>query len=175
MKTFLASAVPACVLYLWLTAGSGDVLLAWSGSELVFAVVLSALTGLLTLQHVGHRATGNILEPKRWVASVLYMFGPFMLELTKANLDVAYRVITGRIRPGIIRVKSGMKNDVSLLYLANSITLTPGTLTVAVDEETNDLFVHKINLAPGEENKEFFDARDLFTQDCPAMIRRIAE
>jgi len=175
MLTFISSALTAMALYLWLTAGSGDVAGLWAASELIMGAALSLLTGWVTCRHVGNRATGRVLNPLRWLFGLVYMVGPFFLEMAKANVDVAYRVITGRIRPGIIRVKTGMKTDTGLLYLANSITLTPGTLTVAVDEETNDLFVHKIHLAPGEEARETFEARELFTLNCPAWIRRIAE
>lgn len=175
MKTFLSSALATFALYLWLTAGSGDVAGLWALSELIMAGALAVLTGIFTARHVSQVGSGKIINPLRWVLGGIYVLGPFLIELTKANVDVAYRVITGRIRPGIIRVKSGMNNDTSLLFLANSITLTPGTLTVSVDEATNDLFIHKIHLSEGDETKDSFEARDLFTLDCPAWIRRIAE
>ena len=66
--------------------------------------------------------------------------------MAKANIDVAYRVITGRIKPGIVKISPKLKTDAGLTMLANSITLTPGTLSVDVDEETNDLYVHWINV-----------------------------
>ena len=47
--------------------------------------------------------------------------------------------------------------------------------TVGVEEETNDLFVHKINLKPGEEDKTEWQAEELFSLNCPAWIRSIAE
>ena len=43
-------------------------------------------------------------NPVRFLLVPIYVIGPFFIELTKANLDVAYRVITMNIRPGIIRV-----------------------------------------------------------------------
>lgn len=175
MKTFLSATIASFALYLWLTAGSGDIAGQWAFSELVMGAALALLTGIFTARHVTQPATGKILNPLRWLIGAVYVIGPFLIELAKANIDVAYRVITGRIRPGIIRVKSGMANDTSLLFLANSITLTPGTLTVSVDENTNDLFIHKIQLNEGEESKESFEARELFTLNCPAWIRRIAE
>ncbi len=173
--SIIISVLPVFGLYLWLTAGSGRLLGLWSGPELVMGALLSLLTGALSRLHVRRSLTTRGLSLRRWATGVIYAVGPFFLEMAKANLDVAYRVITGRISPGIIRVKSGMKTDFSLMLLANSITLTPGTLSVGVDEETNDLFIHKINLAPGEETREIWEARDLFGLDCPAWIRRIAE
>jgi multicomponent Na+:H+ antiporter subunit E len=68
--------------------------------------------------------------------------------MTKANLDVAYRVITGKIRPGIVKIDSELKGSLAQAMLANSITLTPGTLTVDVDDsgETGVFYIHWINV-----------------------------
>lgn len=169
MLSILSTSVSVFILYLWLTAGSGRLLGLWSAPELILGALLSLLTGALTRLHCGER--GGLVNPLRWLKGLVYAVGPFFFEMAKANFDVAYRVITGRIRPGIIRVRSGMESDVSTLFLANSITLTPGTLTVGVDEETNDLFIHKIHLKPGEEEKPVWEARELFTLNLPAWIR----
>jgi multicomponent Na+:H+ antiporter subunit E len=107
---------------------------------------------------------------------LVYVPGPFFVELTKANLDVAYRVITMKIRPGIIRVHSGLKTDLGIFMLANSITLTPGTLSVGIDEATNDLFIHNINVGEGDEKREVIESTELFgLVNLPSWIRRIAE
>jgi multicomponent Na+:H+ antiporter subunit E len=117
-----------------------------------------------------------MINPLRWLLIPVYIAGPFFVEVTKANLDVAYRVITGRIRPGIIRVKSDLKTDLGIFMLANSITLTPGTITVDIDEKTHDLYVHNINIAPGDEKRPEVQDSELFDLvNLPAWIRRIAE
>jgi multicomponent Na+:H+ antiporter subunit E len=142
---------------------------------LILGLFLALLTGLASWRHTGRSRTGRVLNPFRWVISVVYMIGPFFLEMAKANLEVAYCVITGRIRPGIVRVHSGMKDEMGVLLLANCVTLTPGTLTLEIDERSNDLYVHKINVAPGEEQRDTIEASELFTFNCMAWIRRIAE
>jgi multicomponent Na+:H+ antiporter subunit E len=48
------------------------------------------------------------------------------------------------IRPGIVAVKTNLKQDIAKLMLANSITLTPGTFTVDVIGDT--LLVHWIHV-----------------------------
>ena len=49
-------------------------------------------------------------------------------------------------------------------------------LTVGVDEETNDLFVHMINVHEDVAARDSLDAREVFSMfDCPSWIRRIAE
>lgn len=70
----------------------------------------------------------------------------FLKELIVSNIDVALRVINPAlpINPGIVAVKTNLKSPLSRLILANSITLTPGTLTVDVQGDT--LFIHWIDV-----------------------------
>ncbi|OPL07862.1 MAG: cation:proton antiporter [delta proteobacterium ML8_F1] len=77
----------------------------------------------------------------------------FLWELVKANIDVAFRVLNPRmpINPGFVKIPTGIKGDYGRLALANSITLTPGTLSVDGDE--NHLYVHWIDVM-GESQKE---------------------
>jgi len=110
-----------------------------------------------------------MLQPHRWVLFLFYLIGPFFLAMARANLDVAYRVITGRIRPGIVRFNPGLRTDLARTVLANSITLTPGTLTVDVDDESGDFYVHWINVKREEPRPE--DVCGPF----PTWARRIAE
>ncbi len=70
----------------------------------------------------------------------------FTRELVKSNLDVARRVIAPevRINPGIVEIKTRLQHPTYRLILANSITLTPGTLTVDMIEDS--LFIHWIDV-----------------------------
>ena len=176
MLSFIVTALFSGVVYLLLTAGSGPILRFWSSQELLVAVVVAVVVGFVARQYFASARRRAASNPLRWLQGFAYVLGPFFLEMAKANLDVAYRVITGRIRPGIVRVKAGMKTDMGALFLANSITLTPGTLTVNIDDETNDLFIHMINVPAGFEARESIEAKEIFGLfDCPAWIRRIAE
>ena len=78
--------------------------------------------------------------------AVLYL-GGFLKELLTANVDVAYRVLAPGmpIRPGVVVVPLRVQTDGAITTIANSITLTPGTLTMDYDEETNALYVHSID------------------------------
>jgi multicomponent Na+:H+ antiporter subunit E len=142
---FLITAAVAYLVYLLLTIGSGTVFL-WSSEELIIGAVFAVIAGAL----VRKRFIGKdlrMLNPVRWFIFLVYLF-PFFLAMAKANIDVAYRVITGRINPAIVKINPNLKNDMSLTFLANSITLTPGTLSVDVDQKTNELYVHWINVDP---------------------------
>jgi len=143
------------LIYLFLTAGSGNFIL-WSPEEIVFGLLFAVLASLLIRKIFPERKENGglrYLNPIRWFMFLLYAFGPFLYRLTIANLDVAYRVITGKINPGIVKISSGLRTDAGLVMLANSITLTPGTLTVDMDE--NNLYVHAIHLkSKNPERKE---------------------
>jgi len=126
-------------------------LLVWSGggiplSEVVIALALATIMAVAAKSWSPYVVRLRALRPDRWVRFVVYLFGPFLVAMAKANIDVALRVITGKIRPGIVKVNIGLTNDISTTLLANSITLTPGTLTVDVDEEERALYIHWINV-----------------------------
>jgi len=78
----------------------------------------------------------------------------FLWEVIKANIDVAYRVVHPKlpIKPGIVKVKTKLKSDTALTFLANSITLTPGTLSVDIDRDNGVLYVHWIDVKAKDVN-----------------------
>ncbi len=85
----------------------------------------------------------------------LYYIPLFIWECIKANIDVAYRVAHPDlpINPGIIKVKTTLKSDTALTFLANSITLTPGTMSVDIDQENGFLYIHWIYIKDKDTQK----------------------
>jgi multicomponent Na+:H+ antiporter subunit E len=79
---------------------------------------------------------------------VLVYIPVFFWAMLKANLDVLYRVAHPAlpIRPGIVKVKTTLASESGRTILANSITLTPGTMTVDLTDD-GYLYVHWINVA----------------------------
>ena len=167
---FLVTAIVAYLLYLILTIGSGTLLL-WNAAELIIGAVF-ALVAAALLKNRYLKKSLRMLNPIRWFIWLIYLF-PFFFAMAVANVDVAYRVITGRINPGIVKISPNLKNDMALTILANSITLTPGTLSVDVDEKTNDLYVHWINVNP-EALKEMPRDYHQICSSFPDWARRIA-
>ncbi len=103
----------------------------------------------------------------------LYYIPFFLWEMFKANIDVAYRVSHPKlpIKPGIVKVKTTLKSDTGLTFLANSITLTPGTLTVDVDREKGFLYVHWINVR----HKDIEGATERIVKRFEKILTRIFE
>ncbi len=86
-----------------------------------------------------------------WLAP-FYIFsylGIFLIALLRANFDLSVRVLSPSlpIRPKMVEVKTALKSPLAKLMLANTITLTPGTLTVDVIDDR--LQVHWVNCPPG--------------------------
>lgn len=80
---------------------------------------------------------------------VLYL--PWLvLEIVKANVDVSLRILRPGlpISPRLIRVRAGQRTDVGRVIYANSITLTPGT--VSIDTEGDDITVHALTRGAAE-------------------------
>ena len=71
----------------------------------------------------------------------------FFYYVIMANFDVVYRALHPAmpIKPGIVKIKTNLKTDSGITALANSITLTPGTLTVDLTDD-GFLYVHWINV-----------------------------
>ena len=75
----------------------------------------------------------------------------FFYYVLKANLDVVYRALHPQmpIKPGIVKIKTRLKTESGITALANSITLTPGTLTVDLTDD-GFLYIHWINVKSEE-------------------------
>ena len=88
----------------------------------------------------------------------------FLWGCVIANIDVAWRVLHPKlpIRPGTVRIKTSLKSDIGLTFLANSITLTPGTTTVDIDKERGLIYVHRIYIKDGHTLSENLPVVDRF-------------
>jgi multicomponent Na+:H+ antiporter subunit E len=109
-------------------------------------LITGSVASLLCSLFFGHffiRNVSKFLQPRRYFWFMVYL-AVFIWECIRANLDVAYRVLHPAmpIRPGIVKVKTTLKSDMAKTLLANSITMTPGT--ISVDIIGDDLYVHWI-------------------------------
>jgi energy-converting hydrogenase B subunit A len=68
-------------------------------------------------------------------------FVVLVIEILKSSFDVAFRVVDGKIDPVVIEIDTELERPISQVILANSITLTPGTLSVDLDSENKILKV----------------------------------
>lgn len=85
------------------------------------------------------------VTPKKIVYSIVYI-GYMFIAIVQSTMDVARRIIKKKIplNPGIVKVKTNLKSKAGRMILANSITLTPGTLTVDVQDDY--YYIHWIDI-----------------------------
>ncbi|MEW5919908.1 MAG: Na+/H+ antiporter subunit E [Bacillota bacterium] len=126
----------ATLMILWLLiSGSAD----WQhfATGLVLMMLLTLFWNQMTVDEQG-RTRFNWHQIKL----LLRYLGFLELEILKANFVVAYIVLSPKmpISPGLIVLNLNLKRDLTRVLYANSITLTPGTITV--DLEDDRLLVH---------------------------------
>lgn len=164
-KNHVLVGIYSFIFYLVLTASRGEFFV-WQSGEILLAIIGALLTTIASAKILKEIDDyGFLLNPIRVFLLIIYLF-PFLFRVTVANLDVAYRIISGKTNPGIVKIDPELEKDTSLTLLANSITLTPGTLTV--DEKDGKLYIHWINV------KEDYQIEDI-CGSFPKWARRIAE
>ena len=89
--------------------------------------------------------------------SFLYYTGALIVEIIKSNLQVMHLTLTDReiVEPVIISHRTRLRSKLGRVILANSITLTPGTITISLEED--ELVIHCLDktIAEGIENSTF--------------------
>lgn len=121
------------------------VLLTWSFAlqELVTGAVVSLAVALFSARFFIHEKSFWLLNPAKFGALFVYIF-VFLWELLKANWDVAKRCYGGckNVNPGLVKVPVNLKSDYGRSMLSNSITLTPGTITMEAAEENGQAYYY---------------------------------
>ena len=147
--------------------------LTWSVNSvtLLIGVIVSLFVSFYTWDMFNPRfSTAKIVS--RTIAFLEYLL-VFLWECLKANIDVAYRVSHPGVpvHPGIVKVKTELKSDLGLTFLANSITLTPGTMTVDIDKDNGFLYIHWIEV----KEKDVQKATKRICGRFESILRRIFE
>jgi multicomponent Na+:H+ antiporter subunit E len=117
--------------------------------HLSLGVISCAIVACLSADLLRPSVRGLLILVVQWIPYLLWL----MKEIFKANLHVTYLVFHPRmmdlIDPRIVKFQSKLKGDLALVTFANSITLTPGTITVNVSLD-GDFKVHAIDKASGD-------------------------
>lgn len=89
----------------------------------------------------------DIRRPFRTMPYVILYVVVFLKEIVVANVDVAFRVLAPHmpLEPQVILVPLRVETSLGITTIANSITITPGTVTLDHDPDENALYVHVID------------------------------
>jgi multicomponent Na+:H+ antiporter subunit E len=117
--------------------------------EIIGGVIVSCIIALFSSKFFIKENAFWFFNPVRLISFVIFI-PIYIIELFKANLDVAFRALSPRVKtnPGIVKIQTEVKSDYGLSMLANCITLTPGTITMDITEENgkNYMYIHWINV-----------------------------
>ena len=141
---FLSTVIVCYIFWLVIT---GQVVAIFTGDAawqvLVAGALVSILAAAFSARFFIHEKPFYLWNPKRFFSLLVYVF-VFLWELTKANIDVARRALSPKlpINPGIVKIPTELTKDYSLSMLANSITLTPGTITMDIVDQDDKTYYY---------------------------------
>ncbi len=131
--------IPLTLLYLLYT-GSISLL------ELMLGVIASFIVSMLFGDLLVVKP-GKLYSPRRWFWLIMYGIYYLTIIEAKAHWQVIKLIFNPKaVDPGIVRIPYSVKTDYAVTTIANSITNTPGTITVDIDEENKKLYVHWIKI-----------------------------
>ena len=134
--------------FFWLWALLTFVWIAISSSLALESVITGALIAAALAYMFARRFAiwrGIRFSPTRLYHFIIYT-GVFVVELVRANINMMRYVYAPRlsVEPGVVKVKTNLKSPIGRLALANSISLTPGSLVLDIGED--ELLVHCLDM-----------------------------
>ncbi len=162
VKAFLITVALLFIVYLIL---AGSV----SPTDVLFgamsAVIVAALVWGMLVKDPGK------LSVVRVAYLVKYLLRYFFVHEVRAHLDVARRALSPSlpINPGFVEVPYDLRSEYAVLTVANSVTNTPGTVTVAVDEFRRRMYIHWIDVKDVDPEV----CREMITEEFEEYARKI--
>ena len=147
-------------------------LLTWQiDAQVIIAGLIASVIVALLFHEILPKEHLVFISPIRLFWLLVYV-PVFFYYIIIANFDVVYRALHPKmpIRPGIVKIKTNLKTQSGITALANSITLTPGTLTVDLTDD-GFLYVHWINV----KSDDVEQATKLIAQRFEWFLQKIFE
>ena len=126
--------------------------LVWSGHYDAMLVSFGALSCLGVLLVVRRMDLVDRESVPLEITPRIALYAPWLIgQIVKSNLDVAWRVLSPGmpIRPTLVRVAANQRTDIGRAIFANSITLTPGTVSVTLED--GQVVVHALTREAADE------------------------
>ncbi|MCF3944886.1 Na+/H+ antiporter subunit E [Oceanobacillus alkalisoli] len=85
--------------------------------------------------------------------AVVKLFFLFVIELTKANIDMVKVVLKPQMdhQPGIVAVRTKLNTEIEITLLAALISLTPGTVSMDFSPDNKTIYIHAIDVPDEDE------------------------
>ena len=123
---------------------------------LIFGVIIAAavLAFMCKFMDYSLKKELNVYKKSIWFFAYVVLL---MKEIVKANLAIIPRILTieEEMEPILVKFRTNLKSDFTRMLLANAITLTPGTITVSMEDDVYTIHCLDTSLAEGLENSDF--------------------
>ena len=122
----------------------------------LFGVGISAALYLFIIKFMDYSPKKEWTAIKKFPKMLGYVFN-LLIEIVKANVTVMHFILSPQyeVEPQLIYFKTKLKKEVERVMLANSITLTPGTITVFIEDDLMCVHCLDKTLGEGLENSDF--------------------
>ena len=122
----------------------------------IFGVVIAAVMLAFMCKFMDYSLKKELNVYKKSIYFLQYAI-LLIREIVKANLTIIPKILTveEEMEPIIVKFRTNLKSDFTRMLLANSITLTPGTITVSLEEDEYTIHCLDTSLAEGLENSDF--------------------
>ncbi len=122
----------------------------------IFGVVIAAVMLAFMCKFMDYSLKKELNVYRKSIYFLAYVI-LLIREIVKANLAIIPRILTieEEMDPVIVKFRTSLKSDFTRMLLANSITLTPGTITLSLEEDEYTIHCLDSTLAEGLENSDF--------------------
>lgn len=122
----------------------------------IFGIIISVALFTFTCKFMDHSLRKEIVFYKKTFLFIRYIF-LLIKEIVKANFGVVHMILNQReeVQPLLVSFHSDLKTATGKAFLANAITLTPGTITVSLEGDQYTVHCLDESLAEGMNDSEF--------------------
>ncbi len=161
MKRTLSTFIVLYLIWIALAGISAEELLVGAVISLIVAYVIKDTS-------IYEFSIGIVVQGLKFIALYLPLF---VWKLILANVSIAKIVLNPKlpINPGFVTIRTGLDSEVSKLILANSITLTPGTLSVDVNGD--ELLIHWVDVQGETQNEHFKEIASDFEKKLGGILK----
>ncbi|TMN21029.1 Na+/H+ antiporter subunit E [Lentibacillus cibarius] len=117
-----------------------------SESYTTSSFIAGYMLGILLLLLLNRFIPDRFYLKRVW--KIMKLFLLFIRELISSNIDIVKLVYkrNPEFEPGIFAMQTDLKSDWQITLLANLISLTPGTLSIAVSDDNTYLYIHAMDI-----------------------------
>ena len=124
----------------------------------IFGIAIAVVLFAFTCRFMDYSLKKELLFYKKFLLFIRYTF-LLVIEIVKANFGVIHMILDQReeVEPALVTFHSDLKTATGKAFLANAITLTPGTITVSLEGDQYTVHCLDESLADGMNDSEFVE------------------